>query len=116
MELHMEKLDGISTLEKENKKAEGLLAKDISPALEKLRALDIDALLQKIKGAFSGLGLDEQELENFGNILQDTRENGAMYGRHFGAAYGGLVCICGSINCSSCYGPLIANSGLCRNA
>lgn len=116
MELHMEKLDSVPVLEKESKKIEGLLTEDILPALEKLRGLDIGALLQKIKDDFSGLGLDEQELEKFGNILQDARENGAMYGRHFGGVYGGLVCICGSINCSSCYGPLIANSGLCRNA
>lgn len=116
MELPMEKLDGVPVLEKESKKAEGLLTEEIPPALEKLRALDIGALLQKIKDDFNGLRLEEQELEDFGKILRDTREDGVMYGRHFGAAYGGLVCICGSINCSSCYGPLIANSGLCRNA
>lgn len=116
MEMPMEKLGGVPTLEKERKKGEGLLDEDIPSILEKMQALDIGSLIKKIEDDFNSIGLDKQELEDFGNILQDNCTEGVMYGRHFGSAYGGLVCICGSINCSGCYGPLISNSGLCRNA
>ncbi len=119
MSFFIENINGIKEkiLEDQIEKKEGiLLEKDIPTIAEKIHAIDINALIKKIGDNCSELDLSEEEIEKFGDILRDNQENGAVYGRSFGAAYGGLVCICGSINCTGCYGPLISNRGLCRNA
>ena len=70
--------------------------------------------LERLESNLRSLGFSDEEVKQYIDQLQlaDTEQIGKQ---SFGSSYGGMVCWGGSINCSSCYGPLIANSGLCKN-
>lgn len=85
-----------------------------TPNLQYLtRGLDMAADMDKIQSEMKHLGLSEDEIKHFSEILQENRTPPVMY-RSFGSNYGGLVCWSGSINCSGCEGVL-QSKGLCRN-
>ena len=84
------------------------------PDLQNLtQELDIDTYIEKVQTEMKRLGLNEDEIEHFSEVLQENRTPPTMY-RSFGSNYGGYVCWGGSINCSSCQGVL-QGKGLCRN-
>ena len=71
-------------------------------------------ILERLQSNLRSLGFSEDEIKQYIDQLQQS-DSGRIGKQSFGSSYGGMVCWGGSINCSSCYGPLIANSGLCRN-
>ena len=71
--------------------------------------------LARLQTSLQELGFEDDEIEEYIEQLHEL-DDAYMGKNRFGSIYGGLVCLGGSINCTGCYGPLMSNSGICRNA